>query len=125
MDDVWIEIENELRDKMREVQKDFRATVKVEFDKNTGKLGRSFNPTVRKIGGEINSIHWEMPRYGWILHHGIERGTTSNRSKKSWVYKKGIRQSGFVNDVIQRHYGDIANMISNKVANAVVDVMRF
>lgn len=125
MDDIWDELGRELQDKMRIVQKDFQATVKSEFDRGTGKLGRSFQPKINKVADEITSISWQMPRYGWILHHGISRGEQAQGSIRSFTYQKGLRSSGFVNTVMDVHYKEIADHVSDKIAYHVADIMRY
>lgn len=124
MSDVWDEIEQELDAKMREVQSDFRRTSRSEFDKGSGKLARGFRPTKKYIGGDLNSIHWSMPRYGYILHHGVEKGTQAT-GLRSFTFQKGIRSSGFISDVMERHFNEISDIFTEATADHIVKLFKF
>jgi hypothetical protein len=103
---------------------ELRAAVVSEFTVRTGKLASSFKERVVMQNGDPAGVSFELPRYGYILHHGVKAGTVVKRKTGQYT-TKGIRKSGFITDVLDRHVDDIGDAVVKHYGNEVEKRIRF
>lgn len=110
-----------LRAKVNEVREDFRSTTRKEFDVESGALSSGWNGSIRRDFGMPYSLSWKTNRPAYILHHGIEPGTSSQRERGAFTYTSGIRKSNFINEVLDRHMDDVSRIMQEGAADIIVD----
>lgn len=122
------------------IRTDFRATVSSRFnsERSTGKLGSSFEARVIRQGSDVVGVSFSLPRYGYILHHGIKSKTVKQKdhsvtNKKGTKFErkgrtyttKGTPNTNYLNDVLDRHIGAIADVVAKNAADKIEAVIRF
>lgn len=102
---------------------DFRTVAGSTHGVRTGKLSRSFKEKLVVKSGDTIGLSFQMPRYGYILHHGVKaQGVKSTRGNYE---TKGFKGSGFINDVLDRHTGKIADDVAAVYGKDVAEKIRF
>lgn len=122
------------------IKGDFRGTTSALFrsDRSTGKLSSSFDAQLIRRNADIIGVSFNLPRYGYILHHGIKSktikqkehsvtnkfGTTFNNKGRTYT-TKGTRKTDYINQVLDRHIGTIADTVAKYTADKCEAVIRF
>lgn len=102
---------------------DFQATVGSTHGIRTGKLSRAFKEKVMSRGGDIEGLSFLLPRYGYILNHGVK---SQSVKRESGSYStKGFKGSGYINNVLDRHAGKIADDVAAIYGKEVAERIRF
>lgn len=119
---------NDLRDFLRgkaaTMRGELKAAVVSEFTVRTGKLASSFRERVVMQGGDPVGVSFELPRYGYILHHGVKAGTVVKRKTGQYT-TKGIPKSGYITSVLDKHVDDIGDEAVKHYGNEVEKRIRF
>ena len=114
-------LDSELKTKLNQIRDELRQHVRTEFNQTaSGELARGFQGSIKRNFGMPDTMVWRTQRHSYILHHGIDPGTESNRPGGSWTYKNGLRQSNFITDVIDRHINEIGDIVQRNVGDVIV-----
>lgn len=102
---------------------DFKMTAASAHGVRTGKLSKSFKEKLVIKNGDTIGLSFIIPRYGYILHHGVKaQGVKSERGS---YQTKGFKGSGFINNVLDRHTGKIADDVVAVYGKEVAEKIRF
>jgi hypothetical protein len=102
---------------------DFKTTAASAHGVRTGKLAKSFKEKLVIKGGDTIGLSFIVPRYGYILHHGVK--AQGIKTASSSYETKGFKGSGFINNVLDRHTGKIADDIAAVYGKDVAEKIRF
>lgn len=102
---------------------DFQTEARGSHGVRTGKLSRSFKERVMTKGGDVEGLSFLLPRYGYILHHGVASGSVKRGSGS--YETKGFKGSEYITRVLDRHTGKIADDVAAIYGKDVAEKIRF
>lgn len=105
------------------ISADLKASANSSHPSRSGKLGRSFKEKVFSINGDVLGLSFTMPRYGYILNHGVAAQTV--KRKETQYQTAGFKGSSFIVEVLDRHTGKIADDITALYGKQVAEQIRF
>lgn len=79
---------------------------------------------IRADQNGIWGLSFTMPRYGFILHNGVEGGRRTDARRADGYQHSGIEAKGFMTSALERSLPDLQNDIANAVGSEVDAVVR-
>lgn len=109
----------------RSIRSDLRAGYRDGFNVRTGKLNRSFKEQIFKSrDGDTIGLSFQLPRYGYILNHGVKSKSVMSKTGKSYR-TKGFEGTGYIAKAVAGHVDKIAEAVSDMYGSKVSAVIRF
>jgi hypothetical protein len=102
---------------------EFKVSSMQGFNKRTGLLRRSFKEKLVIQSGEVVGLSFNLPRYGYILNHGV-KSQTVKRKDKSYT-TKGFSGTGYIGKVIDNHSEKISAAVASIYGKRIENVIRF
>lgn len=91
----------------RQMAGELRTTSMQGFNRRTGTLGRAFKENLVIQNGDVVGISFKLPRYGYILNHGVKSQTVQGKSGSYTT--KGFEGTKYMQKVLDGHVGAIAD----------------
>jgi hypothetical protein len=107
----------------KSMSSEFKVTSMQGFQKRSGFLRRSFKEKLVIQGGDIVGLSFNIPRYGYILNHGV-KSQTVKRKDKSYT-TKGFSGNAFIGKVLDNHAEKISDTVSKLYGKRVESAIRF
>ena len=107
----------------RQMAGEFRTTSMQGFNRRTGTLGRAFKENLVIQNGDVVGISFKLPRYGYILNHGVK--SQSVKGKSGSYTTKGFEGTKYIHQVLDGHMGAIADKVAQLTGKQVEEKIRF
>lgn len=109
----------------RAIRSDLRAGYRDGFNVRSGKLQRSFKEKIFKTReGDTIGLSFELPRYGYILNHGVKSKSVKSKTGMSYT-TKGFSGTGYIGKAIDPHIDKISEAVSALYGSKVDAAVRF
>lgn len=103
-----------------------RSEVSSSTERRTGKLGRGFKHKIRRDSfGSPYGVSFSLPRYGYILHHGVKAGEITDPSRNRVYHTSGIEARGFLDRALSGKIDALADDLAKASGDHVTGIIRY